>query len=213
MNVSPKQKIIFVAGIHGNEKMPVKALTDSGIDFILGSPQAYEQDVRYTARDLNASFGFDDDSYESKRAKEILNEISEDAVVVDFHTTEKETTPFVIVVDEKMIPLAERTGLERVVIMKHNIKDGHALINYRNGISVEAGTHDDRKSYETTLKVVKNVQENKSHPMVLYEVYDVISEPGEYKNFKEHKDGFIPILANESEYERHGLFGLKARRL
>ena len=49
--------------------------------------------------------------------------------------------------------------------------------------------------------------------MILYEVYDVISKPGEYENFKEHKDGFIPILANESEYERHGIFGLKARKL
>jgi len=207
------KNIIFVAGLHGNEKMPVKSLTENGIDFILGSPKAYEQNVRYTAQDLNASFGLDDGSYESDRAKEVLNEISEDTLVVDFHTTEKEERPFVIIVDEKMRSLAERTGIADVVVMKHNIKKGHSLINYRNGISVEAGTHESRKSYETTLNVVKNLEENKVHPMILYEVYDVISKPGEYENFKEHKDGFIPILANESEYERHGIFGLKARKL
>lgn len=213
MNETSNQNIVFVAGIHGNEKMPVKALTDSGIDFVLGSPKAYEQNVRYTAQDLNASFGLNDDSYESGRAREVLDEIDEDALVVDFHTTEKEERPFAIIVDEKMRSLAARMGLKDVVLMKHNIKKGRALINYRNGISVEAGTHQSQESYETTLKVVKNIKENTIHPTTLYEVYDVISEPGEYENFKEHKGGFIPILANESEYERHSIFGLKAKRL
>lgn len=213
MNLSANRKIVFVAGIHGNERMPVKALTEAGTDFILGSPKAYDLNVRLVERDLNASFGILSDSYESKRAAEILQHINEDDLVIDFHTTEAEHTPFVIIVDEKMIPLAERTGIERVVIMKHNIKQGHALINHRNGISIEAGAHTDQRSYHTTLDIVNNLSKDTKFPVNIYEVYDEITKPGAYVNFQQHQAGFIPILANESEYEREGLFGLKARKL
>ncbi len=213
MNISADRKIVFVAGVHGNEKMPVKALTEAGVDFILGNPKAFDLNVRFTEEDLNASFGTLSASYESKRAAEVLQKIHEDDLVVDLHTTEAEPVSFVIIVDENMIPLAERTGIERVVIMKHNIKQGHALINHRDGISIETGTHEDQRSYRATLDVVNKMHKNTKHPVVLYEVYDRITEPGEYTNFQQHPMGFIPILANESAYELQGLFGLKARRL
>lgn len=208
-----KQNIVFIAGMHGNERIPVAALTENGVPFILGNPIAYEKNIRFTERDLNASFGIDCKDYECVRANEILKEISEDVFVVDFHTTANEVNSFVIVVDEEMIPLARRTGLERVVIMRHNIKKGHALINHRKGISVEAGTHKDRRIYQMTLDVAQNVRGYKEHPAVLYEVYGEIKEPGDYKNFQMHAEGFIPILSNEPEYESQGLFGLKARKL
>lgn len=213
MSLSSNRKIVFVAGIHGNERMPVRALTEAGADFILGSPKAYDLNVRLVEEDLNASFGLLSDSYESKRAAEMLQHINEDALVIDFHTTEAEHTPFVIIVDEKMIPLAERTGIERVVIMRHNIKQGHALINHRNGISIEAGAHTDERSYHTTLDIVNNLSKDTKYPITLYEVYDEITKPGEYINFQQHQAGFVPILANESAYELKGLFGLKARRV
>lgn len=213
MDKAVSQKIVFVAGLHGNETASIKALTENNINFILGNPRAYEQNLRFTEKDLNASFGLPDDSYESRRAKEILEEIDKDALVVDFHTTGKEDRPFVIIVDKKMISLAKRTGIQRVVMMKHNIKKGHALINYRGGVSVETGTYQSEKSYQTTLMVVENILSGKKHPITLYEVYDEIREAGNYKNFKIHKNGFIPILANEPEYEQQGLFGLKARKL
>lgn len=204
--------IMFVAGMHGNERLPVQALGENGIDFILGNPRAYERNVRYTEQDLNASFGLGDSSYEARRAGEILDQIPKDACAVDFHTTEKEPRPFAIVVDEKMIWLAARTGVERVVIMTHNIKEGHALINYRDGISVEAGMHESLKSYAATLEIVKNIRGGMWHPVAVYEVYGTLNEPGVYKNFTAHADGFIPVLANESAYERQGIFGLKAKR-
>ena len=213
MQKSTEQNIIFVAGLHGNERMPVKALAENNIPFILGNPKAYEKSVRFTERDINASFGLSCNEYECARAKEILNEISEDALVVDFHSTAHEALPFVIIVDEKMISLAKQAGIERVVIMRHNIKRGHALINQRKGISVESGIHQDQRSYQTALDVVKNIQAGEKHPIVLYEVYDEIKKPGSYNNFQPHEEGFIPVLSNEPEYESQGLFGLKARKL
>ncbi|MDP3963160.1 MAG: succinylglutamate desuccinylase/aspartoacylase family protein [bacterium] len=213
MQEEQKDRIIFVAGLHGNERMPVKALSADGVDFILGSPRAYERNVRFTEKDLNASFGVTDGSYEAGRALEILDRIGQNDLVVDFHTTESEKEPFVIVIDRRMLALAERTGIARVVVMTHNIKEGHALINYRNGISVEAGRHIDEESLAVTRSVVRNVRAGKKHPISVYEVYDRITEPGQYINFEAHPAGFIPVLANEPAYEKVGLFGLKARKM
>jgi len=203
------QNIIFVAGIHGNEQMPVKALSENNVQFILGSPKAYEQNARFIEQDLNGVFGINNNTYESKRASEILTEIDESDLVVDFHTTSATTEPFAIVVDEKMISFAKKTSLKYVVVMKHNIKEGHALINYRNGISVEVGNHNDKNSYQTTLQIVKNIRASKKHPTIVYEVYDKITQPGEYINFQKHKEGFIPILAGEVSYD---FYGLKAKK-
>ena len=193
--------------------MPVRALSENNIPFILGSPRAREKNVRFIEKDLNASFGLSGATYEHMRANEILDEIPRDAFVVDFHTTASEPRPFVIIVDEGMVALAKQTGIERVVVMRHNIKRGNALINRRRGVSIEAGRHDDQESYQTTLGVVQSILSGAEHPVVVYEVYEEIRKPGNYENFREHEEGFIPILAKEPEYEREGLFGLKARKL
>ena len=203
-----ERTIIFVAGLHGNEQAPVKALKDNSIEFILGNPKAYQENKRFTEYDLNAAFGLESNSYEKSRAEEILKELDRDSLVVDFHTTGAETEPFAIVVDEKMIPLAARTGLKHIVIMRLNIKEGHALINYRDGISVESGRHDAKTSYETTLKIIKNIRGSKTYPAQVYEVYGRITKPGTYINFQEHPDSFIPVLAGEPLYD---FYGLKAR--
>jgi hypothetical protein len=205
-------KYVFVAGMHGNEKMPVRALRDAKIDFIFGNPNAYKRNVRFTEQDLNASFGRRAKTFESKRAAELLKQIPKNSTVIDFHTTGTEERPFAIVVDKKMIKVAAKTGIKKIVLMKHNIKKGHALINYRNGVSIEAGTHKDEESYKTTLKVVKSLEKDKATKVDVYEVFDIIKEPGKYINFKAHKSGFIPVLANEPAYEKEGIFGLKAKR-
>lgn len=203
------ENIVFVAGIHGDEQMPIKALKDSGIQFILGNPRAYQRKVRFIDKDLNASFFVEENSYESGQAQKLMKEIKEDNLVVDFHTTSAVTPPFAIVVDEGMISLAERTGLEFIVFMKHNIKKGYSLINYRSGISVETGGHNSKESYRTTIEVVKNIKNNKKYPTKIYEVYGKITNQGKYKNFQKHSEGFIPVLAGETSYN---FYGLKAKR-
>lgn len=213
MKNTVKRNVVFVAGLHGTEQMPVRALTDSGTDFVLGNPKACEQKVRFIERDINAAFGVRAEDYESRRAQEILDEVDEADLVIDFHSTESEAEPFAIVVDKDMIPLAKTTGVGRIVFMGHNIKEGHSLINYRDGVSIEVGLHESKKSYAETLKIVASIAQGKEHEVTLYEVFGPITEPGEYINFQDHTDGFVPILANESVYEKEGLFGLKAREL
>jgi Ser/Thr protein kinase RdoA (MazF antagonist) len=206
--------ITFVAGLHGNERLPVQALIDSGIDFILGNPLAYERNVRFVDEDLNASFKKTGDSYEVRRAAEILNTIPADSLVIDFHTTTATTEPFVILADPAMEDFARSLGISNIVLMKHSIKEGHALINHAPGVSVELGKHDDVSAgYDLVMSIVKNVGEMPRVEHNLFEVYDVLREDGEYKNFIEHADGFVPILYGEEAYRNSGIFGLKARRV
>lgn len=202
--------VCVVAGLHGNEKGPVRALQDSGLDFILGNPEAYTVNTRFINSDLNASFGLEAESYESKRATELLHDINPEDIVIDFHTTSAVTEPFVIITDKEMLSYAEFTGLKSVVLMTHNIKKEHALINHRNGISIEISGYDTPESYDTTRSILSSLEKGIRTPITVYEVYGRITEPGEYKNFVEHADGFYPILVGEQAYD---FIGLKARKL
>ena len=202
--------IRIVAGQHGNEKSPVRALESRGMDFIVGNPRAREKNIRFLDQDLNASYGTINSSYESSRAQEILLEIPESDLVIDFHTTSAKGPPFVILMDQNMVSLAERTGLKHAVLMTHNIKKGHALINARDGIAVEISGYDTQDSFDTTLAVFDSLESGETSSLELYEVYGLITEPGEYENFVECKDGFYPVLVGEESYD---FIGLKARRL
>lgn len=204
------QKYTFVTALHGNETMPTQALSSKNIPQVIGNPLAIEKNQRFIDMDLNKSFGESGNSYEEKRAKEILTQIPKDSLVVDFHTTSSTTPPFAIVVDLDLVPFAQTLGLKHIVYMKHNIKSGHALINHRNGVSIEAGTHDTKEAFDETLKTISNITKNKKNKATLYEVFDIITTPGEYQNFTLYKNDFYPVLAGEKAYD---FYGLKAKKI
>lgn len=201
----------FVTCQHGNEPIPLRALQELNIPQIIANPLALGCQKRFIDHDLNASFGLKGIGFEFSRAKKLLREIPKNKYVIDFHTYSTKSDPFAIVVDEDMIEIAIRSGVKHIVIMRHNIKKGHALINFRKGVSIEVGKHDEPSAYEITKKVIKNLfsKKNQNKPKI-YEVYDVITKQGNYDNFKEHPDGFIPVLAGEKAY-KDSYFGLKAR--
>ena len=204
------KNLYYITAMHGDECMPTLALAATNIPQLIANPKALSIGKRWVDADLNASFGLRAKTYESRRAREVLGQIPKKAIVVDFHTTDTANVPFAIIVDPAMLSLALKTGLRHIVYMKHNIKKGHALINHRNGVSVEAGKHKDAQSFDTTLAVVKNLQRGKLRKAGLYEVYGKLTKPGKYTNFKLHKDGFYPVLAGESSYN---FYGLKARKV
>lgn len=204
------QKIINVTGIHGNETAPVLAHIVMQKKQLVGNVEALLQNKRFIEKDLNQAFGVNDGSSESLRAKELLSMIDEKDLVVDFHTTSSASPAFAIIVDLAMLPLARRLGLAKVVYMKHNIKKGHSLLNYRNGVALEAGLHGSREAFDTTLRVIEHLESGKLADVELYEVYGKIDKAGEYKNFVIHEDGFYPVLAGEKAYD---FPGLKARRV
>ena len=107
MNV---QKILIVAGTHGNEINPIWAAnkfrreektTNKNIEykFIIGNPLAYEKGIRYVDVDLNRSFNPNNymnfashNTYESKRAKLLVDQFGANGsqpcqIAIDLHTT------------------------------------------------------------------------------------------------------------------------------
>ena len=197
--------MIFTTGIHGNEPIPIFALASLGIKQLVCNYQALILNQRFIQKDLNQSFGTDGDSVEERRATEILKIIPESEIVIDFHTMSAISEPFAIVVDLKMVPLAATTGLKHIVYMSHNIKSGHSLIDHRSGISIEVGQHQDSVSYDTAKQIYRHLKSDKTGQFTLYEVYGVIEKPGIYQNFKQHQNGFIPVLAGEKAYNIPGL--------
>jgi hypothetical protein len=145
----------------------------------------------------------------------LLKKISRDRLVVDFHTFSADSKPFVVIVDLKMLKFAKTLGLKNIVYMNHNIKKSHSLIDFRDGVSLELGNHNDPKSFERTLKLVKRVGDNTKSKIknVVYEVYGIIEKKAKYNNFqlyKSKKENFYPILAGEKAYD---FCGLKAKLL
>ena len=203
--------------MHGNERLPALALASAGIPQIIANPRAVAENKRYCDQDMNAAFGKAVTDYESKRAQELLGLISPDTTIIDFHSYEADAGPFVILVDPNMLPLALRTGIPRIVYMKHSVKKGSALINYRKGISVEVGNHFDPRGFGIAISVAQNLLNNVVQYTMpnteLFEVYGEITEPGEYENFVEAQavgESFYPIFAKKNTY---GNYGLKARRV
>jgi hypothetical protein len=203
-----KRSIQLIAGQHGNERGPVRALQSAGVSFILGNPKAYLENKRFTEHDLNASYGDMNDNYESVRARELLQQIPIENVVVDFHTTSAPGPSFVILTNADMLPLAEMTGLKYVVLMTHNIKNGKALINARDGIAIEMSGYDSEESFKCTLSVVEHLELGVRQGVTLFEVFDQINAPGQYENFVKCHDGTYPILVGEDSYD---FIGLRAR--
>lgn len=205
----------FVTALHGNEVFPSLALASEGVPQFIGNPSAVAQIQRFLEQDLNAAFGALGETLEERRARELLQLIPENQLVVDFHTFLGQSPPFCILVDIQQLDLAKKTGISRAVLMTHNIKGGHALINHRAGISIEVGSHQDPASFRQTLEVINQLalKTHPEFPLSVFEVYDTIKEPGTYQNFilfSGEDESFYPILSGQNSYAH---YGLKARLL
>ncbi len=207
-------KIRYVTGIHGNEIAPILALASLGKRQLVANPLGVAKRMRYVEKDMNASFGLESGEYEVRRAKEVLREIDGREVVIDLHTFRGQSDPFVIVVDKKMLRLAARLGMEKVVYMKFNPKQGHALINYRQGVSVELGQHDDyERVFSRVKRMVRRLEDDLEDEIEIYEVIGKYEQEGDYRNFVKNVDGYYPVLASKKAFEIHGWYALKARKV
>lgn len=204
------QVVKLVTALHGNEPLPVLAMASLGLEQVVANPVALAHNQRFMELDMNAAFGPGGQTLEERRAVEVLKQIKPNQLVVDLHTMSADSPPFAIVVDLQMVSLARLLGLDKVVYMGHNIKAGRALINYRRGVSVEVGQHDDARSFEQVLQLTVSLKSGEPRKVEIFEVYDKITEPGEYHNFELHPEGFYPVLAGEKAYN---FPGLKARKI
>lgn len=207
-------QLLYITAVHGNEYIPTLVLASMGVEQVVANPVALAKGVRYTEKDLNASFGTGGKTYEEERARELMEQLDTRASVIDFHTFSCKSDPFAIVVDLNQLPLASSLGVKHVVYMKHNIKGGHALINHHSGVSVEVGQHNDPASFNKTIEIVEQLEKNGIKPgkVRVYEVYGRIAKRGKYANFVEEA-GMVPVLYGERAYDNLGFYGLAAREI
>ena len=211
----------IITAIHGDEIAPVIAMALLNKEQLIANPKALVKKKRFIFKDMNASFGVDDEYYEAKRAREILQQIEKSEIVIDLHTFVGKSPSFVIVVDKKMLPLACSLGFSRIIYMKRNPKKGHALINHRNGVSVELGRDQDIATVVQNAKQMfarldalsgKTLPDLASiHNRKVYEVFSTYKKQGTYVNFRKQQDGNYPVLASSKAFKIHGFYALKAR--
>ena len=199
-------KFKVVCCLHGDEPFPLYAALEHGVSPIIGNTAAFVAAKRFIDKDLNASFGERGNTLEHRRARELLTLIPQSSLVLDFHTFSCASEPFCIVVNESMLPLARRTGIRHIVMMRYNIKDGHALIDHCPGISIEVGAHTDYLSYETTINVLDNIETGtECRDALIYESIGTIETPCRFPNLAPTPEGWIPLLAGERAYKHHGI--------
>jgi aspartoacylase len=100
--MSSLSRVLIFGGTHGNEWTGIKIVEhyqnylknkfqNLELEFILANPEAFKLKTRYKDEDLNRAFQHLNEqrsSYESQRAREILNKIHEaPCFVIDLHTT------------------------------------------------------------------------------------------------------------------------------
>ncbi len=181
----PGKKLAIFAGVHGNEKAGVFALerlikdleVEAGeVYFVYANPRAIEQDVRYTEKNLNRCFlekvG---DSYEEKRAKELIPILDESDALLDLHASNnKEATPF-LVCGEDCSEIVRIFDFEIVSFGWDNIEpgatDGYMYNQGKPGICLECGS-----VYQS--KENSNLAYNSALKFLNY--FGAISRPVEY---------------------------------
>lgn len=150
----PGKKLAVFAGVHGNEKAGVFALErliknleiEAGeVYFVYANPRAIEQDVRYTEKNLNRCFlEKTSDSYEEKRARELMSILDECDALLDLHASNnKEATPFVIC-EKDYREIAKIFNFEIVSFGWDDIEpgatDGYMYKQSKPGIGLECGS-------------------------------------------------------------------------
>ncbi len=151
---SGKTLAIF-AGVHGNEKAGVLALEKilknikilkGKVYFVFANIQAIEKNTRYIEKNLNRCFleGNIGDTYEDKRARELMPILDECDVLLDLHASPtKKTTPFVIC-ERNSLDIVKNLDFEIISFGWNDIEpgatDGYMLKQGKIGICLECGS-------------------------------------------------------------------------
>ncbi len=86
-------KFLIIGGLHGNEPLGLEVckklekLRFPYIDVLYGNKKAIQANKRFIEQDLNRVFPGSNDSYEGRRAKQIMKLCEKYDFVIDFHNT------------------------------------------------------------------------------------------------------------------------------
>lgn len=203
-------EIAVVACIHGDEPCGLKAFErlkrsriglNEPIKFILANEKAFHRGERYIDKDLNRVFPGDRDSehHEERLAARILEEL-EGLKVIDFHSSESPKTPFALVsgLTEEKYELARNTCMENLVEISY-VEGG--MINYLNGVTVEAGPDASPQSAQMAYQILLNFLAaegviDEKYDLTEPEVFEVYDK-GEGKNYEFVAENFVQLEKGE----------------
>lgn len=86
-------KFLIIGGLHGNEPLGIevckklKKMKIPNVDILYGNGKAIRANKRFIERDLNRVFPGNTESYEGRRAKQIMLTCKKYDFVIDFHNT------------------------------------------------------------------------------------------------------------------------------
>ncbi len=148
----PGKTLAVLGGVHGDEKVGVLAVQKAiaelkivagSVYFIFANPLAIEQNKRFIDKNLNRCF-LDDpgDSYEERRAVELMDVLSGCDASLDVHASNnKDTVPFVIT--DNGMSVAEELDFDIVVngfdVLEPGSTDEFMKRNGKIGVCVECG--------------------------------------------------------------------------
>jgi hypothetical protein len=194
--------------VHGNETGVLEAFEqlkgeNPSVSFFIANKVAMKLGRRYVDSDLNRVFpGKEDGDHEERLAYSLSRELLRYDHVIDLHTTTAETDDFIITVDEENA-VADAVPLARHVVMGPRIAHGKALIDHvRCGASVEFSERASTERIHRVLQIaLENLSKGRKVSKTTYLAYGVETRDiADIRNFKEHEEGFIPILAGEEAY-------------
>jgi len=228
------KKILLLGSQHGDEllgdllndyiKDKYPQLSD-GIDFIIGNPKAKKAGVRFIESDLNRSYNGKKETYEEKRADELLNQIGDKSydLVLDLHTTTCNQPPCIITASI-IHPYIQSSAIEKIVHMNHTIVRTSLIGTCQPAISIEVNKQQINQAFlELLAQDIERFIHNKqaSEHKDIYEVADLLrkseidaTQAKTLQNFQKTPQGFYPVLVGENSYKKHTEYlGFKAYKV
>ena len=161
---TPGPALTLMAGVHGNETAGILALQRfikedmpllrGSVTMIFGNPRAIEQSARFTEVNLNRCFlpNTEGDSYEAKRAQEIMPYLNDADALLDIHASNIPGSEPFIICEENALPIARKfqmhilsTGWDAI---EPGASDGYMFQQGKVGICAECGYAGDGEQYQ-----------------------------------------------------------------
>lgn len=216
-----KNKILFIAGTHGDEKIGVDVLKevekDFKINWIKGNEKALLENKRYLKHDLNRVAPGDAKSkdYETLRAYQILKVSNKFDYTIDLHGTTAKSGIFCIVTNPTPgnLMLAASLPIKNIVIWVAKEKEKISPLSefFPSGLEIECGPKNDlsvkNQLTQIITSIVKNgIDLNKANysEKSYFRVYgfqaetDIASKtPVDFKKYTHKNEVFYPILSGQ----------------
>ncbi|MEX0931216.1 MAG: succinylglutamate desuccinylase/aspartoacylase family protein [Candidatus Paceibacterota bacterium] len=163
----PGKTIAVFAGVHGNEKVGIVTLkkiipnieiVSGTVYFVFANPPAIEQNKRIVNKNLNRLFSRDlrGDTYEDKRAHELMDLLDTCDALLDIHSYNSPTGSQFAISEKRGFPLLKKMNFPIVVTgfsSLGNGTDGYMEKQKKIGICVECGT---TKKYKQFISLAED---------------------------------------------------------